>query len=121
MSHELGERVYKNLTFLKKLARIRSESKRYDLLKEADREQLLLLVEICHNILKGNFLLTRKQKLRIVPFVPFIRALGNSRSERKTRKIVQKGAGFVSFAAILAPIIFEAIKNLTSGKTGNGQ
>ena len=113
MSPKLGKTVLKNLNFLKSLAAARSKKKRQVLLKEANYRQKLLLVEICYNILKGNFPLTKRQKLRIVPYVPFVRALGRARSEQGTNKIIQKGGGIVSFAALLTPIIVEAIKQFT--------
>ena len=113
MSPKLGKSVLKNIDFLKLLAAAKSKKKRMVLLKEATKKQKLLLVEICYNILKGNFPLTKRQKLRIVPYVPFVRALGRARSEQGSNKIIQSGAGVVSFAALLTPIIIEAIKQFT--------
>lgn len=114
MSHKIGKRVYRNIDFLKLLVKTNSEKKRKAIFKAAKRGQLLLLVEICYNILKGNFKLTRRQKLRIIPYAEFIRALGRARSENSAKRIVQRGSGFVSFATILTPIIIEAIKYLSN-------
>jgi len=111
--------VNKHLDFLKKLARTRSERKRIALFKEATRSQLLTLVEISYNILRGYFKLTRRQKLRLLPYAAFVRAMSRSRSEKGARDIIQKGGGFGTFAALLTPVIIEAVKYLANRGTSN--
>jgi hypothetical protein len=104
--------VIKNLEFLKLLSRARSRSRRELIFKEANREQMLLLVEICYNILKGYFPLTQRQKLRIVPYINFVRHLSRVRTENSARKLIQKGGGLFSFAPLLIPIITEVLRRI---------
>ena len=119
MSHKenkLGKSVFKHLDFLKRITSARSAKQRRAILKDINAAQIQLLVEICYNILKGNFILTKRQKLRILPYAPFVRAIANTRSERRANNIVQKGAGIVNFGAFLAPIIIEALRQIKNGK-----
>jgi hypothetical protein len=59
----IGDRILKNLHFLKRLSRSRSETRRWKLLKSANTDELLTLVEICSNILRqGQFCLSNKQQ-----------------------------------------------------------
>ena len=108
---KLPNKVIKNLDFLKKLSKTRSKNKRELLLKEASSEQLLLLVEICYNILKGYFPLNLKQKLRILPHIQFVRKLGRVKTTKSAKNVIQKGGGLLAFAPLLAPIIAEVIRN----------
>jgi hypothetical protein len=113
----VGERVVHNYDYLKKLGKTTSEKKRRHLLNSAGCEELLALVEICLNVLNGNFCLSSKQKQRLAPFAKDIRQLARVRSERGARKLVQQSGGSL-FAPLLAPILIEAARYLLSN---NGQ
>jgi hypothetical protein len=112
----LGKNVFKHLEFLRRLSSARTAKRRQAILKDINASQIQLLVEICYNILRGNFILSKRQKLRILPFAPFVRAIAKTRSERSANNIVQRGAGLISFGAFLAPIIIEALRQLKNGK-----
>ncbi|KAL3113286.1 hypothetical protein niasHT_018901 [Heterodera trifolii] len=85
---KIGERVVHNYEYLKKLGKTTSEKKRRHLLNSAGCEELLTLVEICLNVLNGNFCLSSKQKQRLAPFAKDIRQLARVRSERGARKLL---------------------------------
>ncbi|KAL3107685.1 hypothetical protein niasHT_011698 [Heterodera trifolii] len=85
---KIGERVVHNYDYLKKLGKTTSEKKRRHLLNSAGCEELLTLVEICLNVLNGNFCLSSKQKQRLAPFAKDIRQLARVRSERGARKLL---------------------------------
>ena len=111
--------VYQNYEFLKTLAKTKSFNKKKEILHKASTEQLLVLAEICLNIVRGWFKLTTRQKKRMIPYADFIRKLSRTRSERGAKKIVQKGSGpGPLFSSILTPIIFEIARTLMS-KDGN--
>ena len=107
----IGKRVYKNHSFLKSLARTTSEKKRKELLKKANCEELLTLVEICTNILASTFCLSESQRKKLLPYANFVRNLSRARCEKSARKIVQTGNGFV-FPALLVPVLVEIARVL---------
>jgi len=117
----ISQIVKNNFHFLKQLAKTRSLQKRKRLLKQATIGQLISISEICLNILRNKFQLTKRQKGRLVPFADFVRRIGRVRTERGARKLViQKGNGLPLglFPALLTPIIIELAKNLTTNKNG---
>ena len=111
----VGKLVLENYPFLKRLSRTKSEDKRESLLRSASRNELLSLVDICHNILKSNFTLSSKQKSKLLPFADIVRKFARIRSERGARKIIknQKGRGAL-FTTLLAPVLLEAGRQLIS-------
>jgi len=120
MSSNIGQIVKDNFPFLKQLARTRSVRRRKNILSNATSEQLLSLVEICLNIVRNSFPLTRRQKYRILPFAGFVRRAARLRTERGARHtVVQQGSGLPIglFPALLTPIIIELTKNLFSKNT----
>ncbi|KAL3110283.1 hypothetical protein niasHT_012701 [Heterodera trifolii] len=88
VKQKIGERVVHNYDYLKKLGKTTSEKKRRHLLNSAGCEELLALVEICLNVLNGNFCLSSKQKQRLAPFAKDIRQLARVRSEQGARKLL---------------------------------
>ena len=116
---QMSPLVYQNYEFLKTLAKTKSFNKKKEILRKASTEQLLVLAEICLNIVRGRFKLTSRQKKRMIPYTDFIRKLSRARSERGAKKIVQKGSGPGQlFPSLLAPIILEIARNLMN-KNGN--
>ena len=107
--------------FLHALARTKSTRRRKRILKKADANQLLALVEICLNILRDRFHLTQRQKKRMIPYVDYIRKVGRVRSERGARKlVVQKGGQLPIglFASILTPVIIDLAHHFLSKHNG---
>src|SRR4051812_2118877 len=96
--------VRENLEFLQRLAATKSDRKKNTLLLTATSDQILAIVEICANVLKYNFSLSRKQRRKLAKFADYYRALSRVRTERTARNRLQQGSG-VALAAILAPIV----------------
>jgi len=110
----IGPRILENYSFLRKIAKSKSDRKRLNSLRNANRDELLALVEVCSNILSSNFNLTTRQKNKIVPFANFIRKLSRFRSESGARNfVVQKGAG-IFLPSLLIPVLAEATRFLIS-------
>jgi len=101
----VGPRVGLNLQFLNKLSRSASDKNRWKILKNASCDEILTLVEICYNILKGGFCLREQQKVKLLPHVSVVRRLSRARSEVGARKIVQKGGSCEFLKSLLNPVI----------------
>jgi len=117
MSTKISHLVKDNLQFLKQLAKTRSLTKRRHLLKKASIDQLLSLTQICYNIVRSQFKLTKRQKSRLLPFADFVRRVSRLKTERGARRtVIQQGTGLPIglFPALLTPIIIELTKTLTS-------
>ena len=116
----LGDRILKNYNFLKKLYRSKSEFGRLRLLRQANSDELLSLVEICTNIVHpSRFCLNDRARQKLSPFASTIRKLGRKRSESTTRSFVvqqQQGNGPL-FLALLAPVLAEATRHLIASST----
>jgi len=118
----ISQIVKNNYQFLNQLSKTRSIRKRKRLLKQASIEQLLSIAEICLNIVRNKFQLTKRQKGRLVPFADFVRRISRVRTVRGARRIViQKGSGLPLglFPALLTPIIIELSKNIASKFSSN--
>lgn len=109
---KIGQNICNNIDFLKKLSQSKSEKKRRNILKTATNSELISIVEIALNIVKGRFNLKTRQRERIDPYKNFLRQLSRIRSEKSARRLVQKGNGIGAFAVFLTPIIIEALKQL---------
>lgn len=111
---QIGQVVSDNVSFLRSLAHTKSSRKRKQLLKHANSDQLLALVEICLNILCSRFKLTTRQKKRLLPYADFVRRLSRKRTEQGARKIlIQKGSGIGGlFAALLTPIVLDIARSV---------
>ena len=110
-----GQSVLNNHTFLKRIATTKSERKKRRLLRLATNEELLSIIEIAYNVLKGRFILKTRQKHKIIPYAHVIRKISRARSPEGLRKIVQRGEGFATLPLLIAPVIFEAIRFLKNG------
>ena len=110
----IGPMILENYSFLRKIAKSKSDNKRLNSLRNANSDELLALVEVCSNILSSNFNLTTRQKNKLVPFANYIRKLARIRSESGARKIiVQTGAG-IFLPSLLIPVLAEATRYLIS-------
>ena len=115
----IGPRVLENYKFLRKIAKSRSEKRRLSLLQNATRDELLTLVEVASNILSTKFSLTNREKNKLAPHANYLRSLARARSEKRAKRIVQHGNGFI-LPALLLPIISEATRLILSKATGGG-
>lgn len=118
----IGDRVLRNYEFLNKLARTRSKDVARELIDKATSDQLLAIVEICSHVLT-DFVLTSKQKKKLIPYAPFVRKLRRVRSEKGAKRVIQQGSGLVSrsqtggfgfLPSLLIPVLVEAASSLLS-------
>ena len=108
----IGTRVFNNIKFLKSLSRSKSDSRRWKIIKKANNDELLALVEICSNILRpGCFCISNRQIRRLQQFAPIVRAISRKRSEKSAKRCIinQYGNGPL-FVALLSPIIAEVAR-----------
>jgi hypothetical protein len=121
----VGPRITKNFYFLKKLSRCCSDKGRWRLIKNADFDEILSVVEIAVNILSSNFCLTEKQRSRLRPFADAVRQLARKRSHKGAKKILIQTGGGAFFYALLSPIIAEAaryiVNKISSPSSSNSQ
>ena len=96
--------IKENLEFLQKLAKTRSDRKKNTILINASADQILAIVEICANILKFNFTLTKRQKRKLIKFADFYRTLARTRSEKTARRKLQEGSG-IAIGTLLIPVL----------------
>jgi len=97
--------IRENSEFLQKLVRIKSENKKRALLVSATPEQILAIVEICANILKSNFILTKAQKRRLARYAEYYRSIARARTERTARTRIQQGGQATAIGALLVPVL----------------
>ena len=102
----MSKRIKTNQPFIHLLARS-SAKRRKLLLKQATKEELSSLFEICLNILKGNIPLSTQAFKKLQRHKNLIRTLGNKRvSIKHKKKIVNQKGGFIgSIAAIALPLL----------------
>lgn len=98
--------VKANINFLRRIAKCTSERKRVKYLQEAADDELLAIVEIAFNVLKGKLRLTNCQKNKLVQVANDARRLSRSRSAKSAREIIQKG-GSVLLTSLLTPVLIE--------------
>ena len=81
------------------------ESQRKVLLTTATPEQVHVMCEVCHNLLKGNIPISQRQKERLEPHKDDIRVLARASIPFKTKKklLVQRGGGLVE--EVLPPLM----------------
>ncbi|KAL7079495.1 hypothetical protein ACQ4LE_001208 [Meloidogyne hapla] len=96
--------IRENYQFLQRLAKTSSDKKKNSLLLTASADQILAIVEICANVLKHNFTLSRRQRQKLAKFADFYRKISRTRTETSARKHLQEG-GSAALAAILVPIL----------------
>jgi hypothetical protein len=102
--YEFSPCIRENTAFLKKLASIKSEEKKKDLIEKATVDQILAIVEICANILKFNFTLNNRQRKRLAQHADYYRSIARSRTEKTARKRIQQGSG-IALGALLIPVL----------------
>jgi hypothetical protein len=111
VKYHFSNYITENSQFLNKLAKTKSDKVRHALILRATPDQILSIVEICHNILKSNFVLTDRQRKRLASFADFYRGIARSKTERTARNRIQEG-GQLAIAALLAPVLSEIAGNL---------
>lgn len=105
------ERYQKHFSFLKKLSSFKSEKKRQKIFNSCSEEEFQALVEICFNLVKGNIKLSKTQKNKIQPYIPFIRQLAKKRTHKNTQKIVLLLCRFKLLLLLLLVVTCYYLKN----------
>lgn len=106
----VGQRIFSNFPFLKKLALTTSLKKRNDLIGDASCEELAAIVEACFNIIKGNFKISERRLKGLRNHAPELRSLARARTAPRAKKVLQTGNGFLP--ALLIPVLLEASRYL---------
>jgi hypothetical protein len=116
---KLGKHIYQNSHFLKQLSDCRSQRQCQSLIKFANSDQLLSLVEIALNLLKSRLPLTLRQRNQFSRYANFIRNLSRVKSEKSARRILQQpqtGRGLPALlAGLLIPLIGDAVIEFVEG------
>jgi len=101
----------KNANFLNSiLAKSKSKKSVNEIISKASEEQLLCLVEICLNLLRGRLPFHRKRINNLKNQAALLRKISRSRSAKSARRLlIQKGGGFPPVAGLLASIAFPLV------------
>jgi hypothetical protein len=104
-------KISKNFDFFSRLTKTSSQQKRQKLLREVSDQELESIVEVAHNICRGNFKLKPSQLKKIRPYACQIRKLANKRTKTSAKKVIY-GSGFPlsALSALLVPIILSLKK-----------
>lgn len=97
-------RVQKNFQFLKTLNSTKKEIPR--VIRAANNDELLTLVEIAYNLIKFCYVPSAKQLARLKPFAPALRSLARTRSRKSAEQILaQQPHQF--YSRLLQPLLLE--------------
>lgn len=98
--------MQKTQPFLQLLAHS-SAKRRKALVKEATKDELAALFEICFNILRGNLPLNSYMKKKLKREKQTLRTLADKKvSMKKKRKVINQKGGFIgTVASIALPLI----------------
>ena len=77
--------------------------KRRDIIRKCDNDLICSLSECCHNVLKGNVLLTPAQKVKLRRHKNNLRKLSNKKTSIKEKKKILQREGFLG--ALITPIL----------------
>ncbi len=98
----MSKRLQNNQPFLHLLSRS-SAKRRKALVKQATKDELAALFEICFNILRGNLPLNSYMKKKLKKERHTIRTLADKKvPNHKKKKVVQQKGGFLGTIAGLA-------------------
>lgn len=111
----VGDRIFRNFSFLRNLAKTRSLKKRVEMIDKATKEQLLAIVEIVSNVVKyKTFCLDKRQAKKIKPYEKYLRKLSNVKTQRQAQALLQKGGGLGILPSLLIPVLVEVARSLFS-------
>lgn len=107
----MSTRIKANTPFLHLLARSGTR-RRKNLLKQATKEELSSLFEICLNILRGNIPVKGKDYEKLKQQRHLIRELANKRvSIKQKKKLINQKGGFIgSLVAIALPVLTQLLR-----------
>ena len=105
----VGERVRRNIDFLRRLARTKSTRVRRLLIEHARADQLLAVLETCVNILRFRFKLNLNQRRRLAPHAGLLRRLARVRSPEGVKRLLLRAEAARAFAPLLLPVLSKAV------------
>lgn len=114
MKATVSELVKNNAPFLRQIhANGRSRKKVAKLVVDASDEQLLCLVEICLNILRGRAPLQKRHLQRLQKQAQLLRHFARVRSARSARRLVGKGIPAIAgiLASVMMPLLTDVLMN----------
>lgn len=91
----VGQRAVRNFKFLYKLTTTRSPKKRWQMVQEADRDELMSIIDVCANVLSKDFKLTPGQDRKIQKYGPLMKKLSRVRTQKSALRTIQQGEGIV--------------------------
>ena len=102
--------IDKNVSFLQNICKPKNT---IHLIQRATDEQLLCLVEICLNILKGRLPLKPQHLKKLRKHAQILRRLARTRTSRSAKNLLlQQGNGLPAIASLVARIVLPIISNL---------
>lgn len=111
-SVEVSPLVKNNVQFLHQVKNCARSSKRVGrIIGEASDEQLLCMVEICLNLLRGRLPVDGRRMRALSRRVAFLRRLARTRKAKCARRLLleQKGGGVPAIAGLLASMVLPLI------------
>ena len=109
--------IVKNESFLQKICSSRRKrSQQQQFIRDTTDEQLLCLVEICTNILKGRVPPRKKHLKKLQHHAHVLRRLARTRCSRSAKRVLlqhpqQEGKGLPAIAGLLTSIVMPIITN----------
>lgn len=101
----LPDYINDNKDFLQKIARTKSNKRFLQLVKNANNDQLLAIVDICFNILKGNLNLKNRKRAKLSVNKDYYRSIAKARSAKTARNRIQTGGSAAVLGAVIAPVL----------------
>ena len=99
--------IHKNIEFLQQLSNAQKSKKECNLiLSKANNEELLVIVEICWNLLRSRLPINKQQKKKLLKYAPLVRKISRIRSEKSAKKTFnQTGRGIPLIASLVANLV----------------
>lgn len=110
----VSQLVLSERLFLKKLLGAKNPQTFQKVISNATTGQILVLVEIALNLLKGRANLNNDQKSLLRKHANLLREIASTRSEKKARSLIIQRGGSLPLTAILVPVLIEIAKSLIS-------
>ena len=104
-----SSRLKRNLPLLKRLKNCKDPGLRTQMLKNADIDFLICIIECINNVLRGRINIKESQRNKLKKHAEVLRKLSKVRSKRLVRqKLIQTGSGLSIIPLILGPVISAA-------------
>ena len=104
--------IVENKDFLQNLSKTKSPKKIIKLIRNASDEQLLAIVEICYNILRGELQLKNHKRKSLSVYGDYFRTISRARTPKAAANRIQTGGNPAVIGAIIAPVLGALAQNL---------